>query len=424
MRKLLVLLATVASTAFSACTVKSSEAPPLAGPSTFAKDLNLKASPDILIQNGVSESVISVEAKDPTGKGIAMTLRAEIQINGVTQDFGSITNKRPSTDSSGRVQFVYRVPSAPPPGVIAPARVVTIAVTPESADFGGETTRSVDIQLLPQGTIGNSTLSPSFTISPAAPLAFEKATFDASATTSNGVACGLGCSYAWDFGDGTTGAGLITTHEFRTAGIKTITLTAADAGGFQASTFRNVTIGAPTPPTASFVVSPTGSSGVGQDVFFNASTSRPAVGRTIVSYSWNFGDGSTGSGVTTSHRFSATGTYNVVLTVTDDAGASAQAAPATVTVISGAPIASLTFLPATPKVNQPVAFDASTSTAATGSSIVSYTFNWGDGGVNETSTVGTQTHAYGSAGNYVATVVVTDSLGRTSTKQVSVPVVP
>lgn len=41
----------------------------------------------------------------------------------------------------------------------------------------------------------------------------------------------------------------------------------------------------------------------------------------IVSYDWDFGDGSTGSGATVSHTFAADGTYTVILTVTDDADA-------------------------------------------------------------------------------------------------------
>jgi len=53
---------------------------------------------------------------------------------------------------------------------------------------------------------------------------------------------------------------------------------------------------------------------------FNAGTSSDSDG-SIVSYAWNFGDGSTGSGVTASRNYATAGTYSVTLTVTDNAGA-------------------------------------------------------------------------------------------------------
>lgn len=53
---------------------------------------------------------------------------------------------------------------------------------------------------------------------------------------------------------------------------------------------------------------------------FNASASSDADGTTL-SYAWTFGDGQSGSGKTVSHTFTATGTYVVNLTVTDELGA-------------------------------------------------------------------------------------------------------
>jgi PKD repeat protein len=63
-----------------------------------------------------------------------------------------------------------------------------------------------------------------------------------------------------------------------------------------------------------------------QAVHFNASSSRAAAGRRIVSYRWDFGDGTpAGSGVQESHTYTAIGTYTVTLEVTDDAGRTATA---------------------------------------------------------------------------------------------------
>ena len=68
------------------------------------------------------------------------------------------------------------------------------------------------------------------------------------------------------------------------------------------------------PPTASFSYTCSV-----QSCNYDASGSSDADG-TIASYSWDFGDSSTGSGVNPSHTYATTGTYPVVLTVTDDGG--------------------------------------------------------------------------------------------------------
>jgi len=70
------------------------------------------------------------------------------------------------------------------------------------------------------------------------------------------------------------------------------------------------------PPTASFTATCSDLS-----CSFDGSGSTDSDG-TISSYAWDFGDGSTGSGVTTSHTYNAGATYAVTLTVTDDDGAS------------------------------------------------------------------------------------------------------
>jgi hypothetical protein len=69
------------------------------------------------------------------------------------------------------------------------------------------------------------------------------------------------------------------------------------------------------------------SSVVERAVSFNGSSSQDPDGN-LVSYAWNFGDGSQSSGVTTNHDYSANGTYSVILAVTDNSGARTKIAKA------------------------------------------------------------------------------------------------
>jgi PKD repeat protein len=60
---------------------------------------------------------------------------------------------------------------------------------------------------------------------------------------------------------------------------------------------------------------------VGATVTFDAGGSKDNVG--IVSYDWDFGDETTGAGLTANHTYTSPGTYTVTLTVKDSAGNSA-----------------------------------------------------------------------------------------------------
>ena len=78
---------------------------------------------------------------------------------------------------------------------------------------------------------------------------------------------------------------------------------------------RNGGGGGNQPPSASFTWGATGLT-----ASFNGSGSSDPDG-SVTGYAWNFGDGSTGSGVTPSHTYAAAGTYTAQLTVTDNQGA-------------------------------------------------------------------------------------------------------
>jgi aryl-phospho-beta-D-glucosidase BglC (GH1 family) len=83
-------------------------------------------------------------------------------------------------------------------------------------------------------------------------------------------------------------------------------------------------------PTASFTAEPA-SGVIPLAVSFDASASTDPDG-VILSYGWNFGDGTTGSGATTSHQFTTGGSFTTTLMVTDDQGGTASAAT-TITAI-------------------------------------------------------------------------------------------
>ncbi|NTW39163.1 MAG: PKD domain-containing protein [Cellulomonadaceae bacterium] len=104
------------------------------------------------------------------------------------------------------------------------------------------------------------------------------------------------------------------------------------SGGTFADAF---TIGPPpagnTPPTASFTTACTL-----LDCTVDASASSDPDG-TVTGYAWNFGDGSTASGVTAAHHYAASGTYTVTLSVTDDGGATGST---TRSVVATAPVGS------------------------------------------------------------------------------------
>jgi PKD repeat protein len=128
--------------------------------------------------------------------------------------------------------------------------------------------------------------------------------------------------YLWTFDDGTTATGVSVSKTFVTVGNRVATLRVTDNSGLSAT--ASVTIGVQAPnqlPTASFTSSVTsGTAPVA--VSFDASGSRDNDG-TIATYSWAFGDGTTGTGRTVQKTFSSAGTFTVRLTVTDDRGGSA-----------------------------------------------------------------------------------------------------
>lgn len=421
--------------AVSACSVQDTRIPDLAGPSELGLRVSLQAVPDSILQDGFSQAAIQIEATSADGRAARnLTLRIQTEVNGSTYDLGTLSSKTVVTGDDGRARAVYTAPPRPAQPV-EPFTVVTFVVEPVGADYRGTTARTVDLRLVVPGVIQPppprvDPPRPSFTVSGNSGI-LTNVVFDASATvydrgddqdpTPDLVPCGALCTYNWDFGDGTTGAGIFVTHQYQRVGNYQVRLTVTDPYGQTAFAAQTVNVGAGGQPTASFTFSPSAPA-VNQQIFFTAEASRAAPGRRLVSYNWNFGSGRTGSGVTTRQAYSATGSYTVTLTVTDDAGNEATATQSITVSLVGTLQAVLSVSP-TSGGTTATTFQFDGAQSVPGSApIVEYRFNFGDNTPDVVSTIPVTTHKFDAVGSYQVSLQVKDSLGRTHVARVTVGV--
>src|SRR5947209_268450 len=175
-----------------------------------------------------------------------------------------------------------------------------------------------------------------------------------------------------------------------------------------------------TPPvllSTSFTYSPT-SPQASQQVSFTASASG---GTGPYNYTWAFGDGMTGTGITVYHTYSTAGSYNVLLTVKDSSPSQQTAtSQQTITVTSPPPPPSLTtsFTESLSNsvVGQTVSF---TGSASGGTAPYNYAWNFGD---SSTGSGSSASHIYQTAGVYTVVLTVTDAAGHVANASSTVTV--
>lgn len=157
---------------------------------------------------------------------------------------------------------------------------------------------------------------------PSADAGADQAVLEGTAVTLHGEAStdNVGItSYTWTFTDLTpkTLTSVNPSYTFNNIGNVQVTLNVSDSVGNWDTDTVSIIVSADT-------ISPTANAGqdqtanVGVTVTFDAGESTDNVG--IVSYEWNFGDGTSGTGKTATHAYSNLGTYTATLTVKDSAG--------------------------------------------------------------------------------------------------------
>jgi len=221
-------------------------------------------------------------------------------------------------------------------------------------------------------------------------------------------------SYFWDFGDGTNGTGAVIDHSYSDDGLYTVTLIVTDDKEAIGTATAEKTVLSRLP--VGIFVESAETVDTGELIVFNASLSYDPDG-SVVSYFWDFGDGTNASGVVVEHAYTDDGNYTVTLTITDDDGATASAST-TKTALNQNPSSQFTYSPDSPIAGETVIFDASNSSDTDGY-IVDYTWNFGDGNIT-TSAASVVTHIYAMEGNYTVVLTVTDDDGATDVTEDSI----
>ncbi len=159
---------------------------------------------------------------------------------------------------------------------------------------------------------------------PAQLLVGETGTFTA---TTNADVATKPIENRWDFGDGGTAGDLTASHSFAQGGTYTVTFTATNSGS---TSSRSCTVRVVAP--AEIVTITANKTTVSicdadKTVRFSANVR----GDAPLTYQWDFGDGTTGTGPTPSHVYNTPGTYTVTLRLSNSAGSDSRTMTITVT---------------------------------------------------------------------------------------------
>ena len=250
-------------------------------------------------------------------------------------------------------------------------------------------------------TVSNVAPMASFLFSPLNPTTIDHIQFNDTSTDSDGSVV----NWSWDFGDGNNSYLQDPTHSYADNGTYIVSLVVMDDDGANNATSVMVTVGN-TPPIANFSFSPFAPS-TADTVLFNDTSFDPD--GSVLSWYWDFDDGTTNTSQNTSHSFAASGIYNVSLTVTDnDWGVNMTTIPITVSNIG--PTASFTYNPLHPSTADIIQF-TDTSTDSDGS-VVNWTWDFGDGTINYTQH---PVHRFSDNGTYNVSLTIKDDNGENDT---------
>lgn len=214
-------------------------------------------------------------------------------------------------------------------------------------------------------------------------------------------------SYAWTFGDGTTGSGASPSHTYTSTGTYRAGVTVTDHYGRVASgQTSDITV---TPPFQATISASATSGTAPLTVDFTSSTS---YGQSPYTYLWRFGDGTTSTEARPAHIYETPGTYDAGLTITDSRGKAAASSNVRVTV-TARPDLEVTISASATSGNYPLTVHF-TSAVENATGTIGYEWTFGDG---TNSSEESPLHLYQAPGIYTVQLIVTDSTGRSAVSQ-------
>jgi gliding motility-associated-like protein len=225
-------------------------------------------------------------------------------------------------------------------------------------------------------------------------------------TKFNDNSTGNPVSWQWNLGNGSTSTQQSPSASYTSPGNYKVTLTVKDAAGNTSSAEKTVTVWAK--PQPNFTASPAKGC-IPFDVTFT-DKSNPVNG-TISTYTWDFGDGATGSGSNPVHTYNNVLKPTVTLTVTNSNGCTASKSLSNIVDAAASLNANFNlsdqFLCKAPGA-------VTVTNTSSGPGALTYKWDFGDGGT--ATGAAPAAHTYTKGGIYQVKLTVTSDKGCTATK--------
>lgn len=265
----------------------------------------------------------------------------------------------------------------------------------------------------------------SFASSPAQPTSADVLTLNDTSTDPDGVHDLAKWSWSWEF-DGAAGPTSRNATKSFPKGSHTVALTVTDDHNAASAKATRTIVVRNSAPRPDFAVSPADVA-IHEDTAFLDRTDD--VDRDAVNWTWDFGDGGQSFARNATHRYAATGTYTVRLTVRDVDGAVANATKVleVVEFATQRPVAQLTASPASGVA--PLAVRFTVDGLDPDGTVANWTLDFGEGAplngpgsLFEGPAAYETTHTYQRNGTFEVVLTLRDNLGATGVNRTLVVV--